>query len=175
LISYDLSPSIRGDDSPVKVELDGGAGGLTTSFAASNQRRTEALFSDAHRSRRTTPVTKATSGRGSSWDDSDSETEVEVVGTIHRSDAPWFFFIGEQSEQTRRHGSVICWIRPLVDSALRVRNSCAGWTVTTLCYWAFGPGAAWGGKVLGGAAPPTHQRTCRGTVEVKKRPQLPQQ
>ncbi len=56
---------------------------MSTSFLASNQRRIEALFSDAHRSRRTTPVTKATSGRGSSWDDSDSET-------IHRSDAPLF-------------------------------------------------------------------------------------
>ncbi len=33
---------------------------------------------------------KATSGKGSSWDEPDSETEVEVVGTIHRSDAPWF-------------------------------------------------------------------------------------
>jgi hypothetical protein len=47
----------------VKIELDGGAEGVTTSFLASNQRRIEALFSDAHRSRRTTPVTKATSGR----------------------------------------------------------------------------------------------------------------
>jgi hypothetical protein len=76
--------------SPVKVELDGGGEGVSTFFAVSNQRRTEALFSDAHCSRRTTPVTKATSGRGSSWDEPDSETEVEVVGTIHRSDAPWF-------------------------------------------------------------------------------------
>ena len=75
----------------ITVELDGNAEGVSTSFAASNRRhrRTEALFSDSHRSCRTTPVTKATSGRGSSWGDSDSETE-EVVGTIHRSDAPWF-------------------------------------------------------------------------------------
>jgi hypothetical protein len=43
-----------------------------------------------HRSRRTTPVTKATSGRGSSWDEPDSEIEVEVVETIHRSDDPYF-------------------------------------------------------------------------------------
>ena len=76
--------------SPVKVKLDGGGDEVSTFFAASNQRRTEALFSDAHRSRRTTLVTKATSGRGSSWDQPDSKTEVEVVGTIHRSDAPWF-------------------------------------------------------------------------------------
>ncbi len=60
------------------------------SFADSNQRRIEALFSDAHRSRRTTPVTKATSGRGSSRDESDSESEAELVATIHTSDAPWF-------------------------------------------------------------------------------------
>ncbi len=53
---------------------------MSTSFIASNPCRIEALFSDAHCSRRTTPVTKATSGRGSSWDASDSETEV----------APWF-------------------------------------------------------------------------------------
>jgi hypothetical protein len=48
--------------------------------------------SRAHRSRRTTlaRVTKATSGRGSSWDESDSESESKVVGTIHTSDAPWF-------------------------------------------------------------------------------------
>ncbi len=67
----------------VRIQLDGGAEGVSTSFLASKPRRIEALFSDAHRSRRTTPVTKATSGRGSSWDDSDSET-------IHRSDDPLF-------------------------------------------------------------------------------------
>jgi hypothetical protein len=67
----------------VQIQLDGGAEGVSTSFLASNPRRIEALFSDAHRSRRTTPVTKATSGRGSSWDDSDSKT-------IHRSDDPLF-------------------------------------------------------------------------------------
>jgi hypothetical protein len=54
------------------------------------QGRTEELFSDAHRSRRTTPVTKSTSGRGLSWNESDSESEAEVVGTIHTSDASWF-------------------------------------------------------------------------------------
>jgi hypothetical protein len=37
---------------------------------------------------RTTLVTKAASGRGSSWDESNSESEVEVVGTIYTSDAP---------------------------------------------------------------------------------------
>ncbi len=31
---------------------------------------------------------KATSGRGSSWDESDSESEAEIVRTIHTSDAP---------------------------------------------------------------------------------------
>ena len=67
----------------VMIEPDGGAEGVSTSFIASNPHRIEALFSDAHRSRRTTPVTKATSGRGSSWDDSDSET-------MHRSDDPLF-------------------------------------------------------------------------------------
>ncbi len=67
--------------SSVKLELDGGGEAVSPFFAASDQRRTEALFSDAHRSRCTKPVTKATSGRGSSWDESDSETEVEVVGT----------------------------------------------------------------------------------------------
>jgi hypothetical protein len=45
----------------VNIELDGGAEEVSTSFLASNQRRIEALFSDAHRSRRTRPVTKATS------------------------------------------------------------------------------------------------------------------
>jgi hypothetical protein len=67
----------------VQIQLDGDAEGVSTSFLARNPRRIEALFSDAHRSRRTTPVTKATSGRGSSWDDSDSET-------MHRSDDPLF-------------------------------------------------------------------------------------
>ena len=67
----------------VMIEPDGVAQGVSTSLFASNPRRIEALFSDAHRSRRTTPVTKATSGRGSSWDDSDFET-------IHRSDDPLF-------------------------------------------------------------------------------------
>ena len=67
----------------VKIELDGGAEGVSTSPIARNPRQIEALFSDAHRSRRTTPVTKPTSGRGSSWDYSDSET-------IHRSDDPLF-------------------------------------------------------------------------------------
>ncbi len=38
---------------PVKMAIDGGCEG---------QRVTEALFSDAHRSHRTTPVTKATLG-----------------------------------------------------------------------------------------------------------------
>ncbi len=75
---------------PVKMEMDGGGEGGSPSFAARGQRQTEALFSDAHRARHTTPVTKATSGRGSSWDESDSESEAEVVGTIHTSDAPWF-------------------------------------------------------------------------------------
>ncbi len=58
--------------SPVNVELDGGGEGVFEFFAASNlnQRRIEALFSDAHRSRSTSPVTKATSGIGSSWVDS---------------------------------------------------------------------------------------------------------
>ena len=46
----------------VMIEPDGGAEGVSTSFIASNPRRIEALFSDTHRSRRTTPVTKATSG-----------------------------------------------------------------------------------------------------------------
>ena len=79
--------------SPVKMELDGGGKEVSPSFAAMNQRRTEALLSNTHRSRRTTPVAKATvatSGRVSSWDESDFESEVEVVGTIHTSDAPWF-------------------------------------------------------------------------------------
>ena len=50
---------------PVKMELDGGGEGVSPSFAARNQIRTEALFSDTHRSRRTTLITKATPGRGS--------------------------------------------------------------------------------------------------------------
>ena len=57
----------------VKIELDGGAEGVSTSPIARHPRQIEALFSDAHRSRRTTPVSKATSGRGSSWDDSDDD------------------------------------------------------------------------------------------------------
>jgi hypothetical protein len=81
---------------PVKMELDGGGEGAPTSFATSNQCRTEALFSDAHRSRCTTPVTKAAFGRGSSWDESDSESEAEIVGTIHTSDAPWSLFNVQQ-------------------------------------------------------------------------------
>ncbi len=42
------------------------------------ERLTEALFPDTHRSRRTTPVTKANSGAGSSWDKSDSESDSEA-------------------------------------------------------------------------------------------------
>jgi hypothetical protein len=73
---------------PVKMELDGGGEGVSPSFATRTQPRSEALFSDAHCSRRTTPVTKATSGRASSWDESDSKSEAEMVRTIHTSDAP---------------------------------------------------------------------------------------
>jgi hypothetical protein len=62
---------------------------VSPSFAARNQRRTEALFSGAHRSCHTSAVMTATSGRGSSWDESDSESEAEIVRTIHTSDAPW--------------------------------------------------------------------------------------
>ena len=79
----------------VTVGLDGDAEGVSTYFPTSDQRRIEALFSDAHRSRRTTPVTKATSGRGSSWDDSDYET-------IRRSDDP-LFNVAEQ-----RRSSMSC-------------------------------------------------------------------
>ncbi len=53
---------------------------------------TEALFFDAHRSLRTIPVAKATSEGGSNRTDSDSDSysEAEVVGTIHKSNASWF-------------------------------------------------------------------------------------
>ena len=66
---------------PVKLELQLDGGGEETAEA----RLTEALFSDAHRSLRATPVTKTTSG----WD-SDSGSEAEDVATIHASKAPWF-------------------------------------------------------------------------------------
>ncbi len=91
----------------VQIELDGGAEGVSTSFLASNQRRIEALFSDAHRSRRTTPVTKASSGRGSSWDESDSET-------INRSDDPLFnvaeLYVvrSEAMEETLKNFEEVC-------------------------------------------------------------------
>lgn len=50
-----------------------------------NNVQIEAVFSDAHRSQRTTPV--ATGG----WDDaSDSGSEPEFIGTIHERDEPWF-------------------------------------------------------------------------------------
>jgi hypothetical protein len=87
-------PDLEISFKPVKMEMDEGGNEGSPSFAASlrawRQRRTEALFSNAHSSRRTKPVTKATSGGGSSWDESDSESGAEVVGTIHTSDAPWF-------------------------------------------------------------------------------------
>ncbi len=91
----------------VMIEPDGGAEGVSTSLIASNPRRIEALFSDAHRSRRTTPITKATSGRGSSWDDSDSET-------IHKSDDPLFnvaeLYVvrSEQMEETLENFEEVC-------------------------------------------------------------------
>ncbi len=68
LLDLEQSISFTTGFTPVKMELDGGGEGVSPSFAARNQRRTEALLSDAHRSRHTTPATKATSGRGSSWD-----------------------------------------------------------------------------------------------------------
>ena len=68
---------------PVQLELDEGGEG---SGLGSMQRLTEALFSDAHRSRRTTLVTKTTSG----WEDSDSGSEAEIVATTHTGETPWF-------------------------------------------------------------------------------------
>jgi hypothetical protein len=65
-------------------------GGCEAPGLRSMQSLTEALFSDAHRSLRITPVAKATSWGGSSWDESDSDSETEIVGKIHKSDAPWF-------------------------------------------------------------------------------------
>ncbi len=96
LLDLKRSISFTTGFTPVKIELDGGGEGMSSSFAARNQRRTEVPFSDAHRSRCNTPiqVTKATSGRCSSWDESDSESEAEIVGTIHTSDAPWFNVAG---------------------------------------------------------------------------------
>ena len=91
----------------VTVGLDGCAEGVSTYFPNSDQHRIEALFSDAHRSRRTTPVTKATSGRGSSWDDSDSET-------MHRSDDPLFnveelnVVRSEEIEETLENFEEVC-------------------------------------------------------------------
>jgi hypothetical protein len=41
---------------PVKMGLDGGGEGVSPSFAARNQRRTHALFSDTHRSLRTSLI-----------------------------------------------------------------------------------------------------------------------
>ncbi len=72
---------------PVKIEMDEGceAPGL-----GSMQSLTETIFCDAHRSLRITPVAKGTSWGSSSWDESDSDFEAEIVGTIHKSDAPWF-------------------------------------------------------------------------------------
>ena len=85
---------------PVKLELDEGGEGTGLGSMqrlsealfsdAHRSRRTEALFSAAHRSRRTTPVPKTTSG----WEDSDSgsepESEAEIVATIHTGERPWF-------------------------------------------------------------------------------------
>jgi hypothetical protein len=66
---------------PVQLELDEGGEG---SGLGSMQRLSEALFSYAHRSRRTTPVPMTTSG----WEDSDSEPE--IVATTHSGERPWF-------------------------------------------------------------------------------------
>ncbi len=52
---------------------------LTSSFS---NVQIEAIYSEAHRLRRTTAPVDTT------WSDSDSEAE--VLGTIHRSDQPWF-------------------------------------------------------------------------------------
>jgi hypothetical protein len=78
----DLEPSLS--FKPVKMGLDGGGEGVSPSSAARNQRQTDALFSDTHRSLRTALVTKATPGRGSRWDESDSESEAEFRDDPHK-------------------------------------------------------------------------------------------
>jgi hypothetical protein len=56
------------------------------SFAASSSRTLIALVA-LYRLRM---LLQESSGGDSSWDELDSESEAEVVGMVHTSDAPWF-------------------------------------------------------------------------------------
>lgn len=68
---------IESQDAMDIADDDGLAGALSNVQIA-------AVFSEAHRFRRTAPV-------ATTWDEtSDSESEAEIIGTIHRSDQPWF-------------------------------------------------------------------------------------
>ena len=74
----------------VKTEIDGDgdggpgeASGFATRQGTMDNTRIEKVFSDHHRSRRTSPKTNGFS----SWD---SDSEPEVVGQIFTNDEPWF-------------------------------------------------------------------------------------
>jgi hypothetical protein len=76
----------------IKTEIDGDgdgdgepgeASGFATLQGTMDNTRIEKIFSDHHRSRRTTPKTNGFS----SWD---SDSEPEVVGKIFTDDEPWF-------------------------------------------------------------------------------------
>ena len=72
-ISLGFSPVDYHTLTDIKMEIDSGG----------DNTRIEKIFSDHHRSRRTTPVTNGFS----TWD---SDSEPELVGKIFTSDAPWF-------------------------------------------------------------------------------------